>query len=166
MQHTIAPRADFLKGAPAALEPLYRAEKILAQSRLEPALITLLQVRASQINGCAFCIALHVREAEELGEGRDRLYGLMAWRDAPWYSDRERAALEWVEAVTRIEGHVSDELYERISAAFTEDELVYLTLAVSTINSWNRFCIAFRVSPDRADEAFQRLSAQRRVGSG
>lgn len=127
----------------------YRAmvalETYLHQSGLEEKLVLLVKLRASQINGCAFCIDMHWKEARVLGETEQRLYGLDAWREASYYSDRERAALEWTEAVTLIrEGHASDEVYDRVRGQFSEKELSDLTLAVAAINSWNRVAIASR----------------------
>ncbi|HEX3459089.1 MAG TPA: carboxymuconolactone decarboxylase family protein [Candidatus Baltobacteraceae bacterium] len=159
-------RADLLKTNPAALEPIYNAERVLEKAGLDRGLLALVDLRVSQINGCAFCLALHRREAEAAGEGGDRLNALSAWRESPWYSDRERAALEWAESLTTIaDNHVPDDTYRRVSAVFPAEELMYLTLAVATINSWNRFCIAFRESPERADEVFRMLWAQRRLQS-
>ncbi|HEX6997456.1 MAG TPA: carboxymuconolactone decarboxylase family protein [Gammaproteobacteria bacterium] len=118
------------------------------QSGLDPALIELVKVRASQVNGCAFCLDMHTREARARGETEQRLYLLNAWRDANVYTPRERAALAWTEAVTRLEHHeVPDAVYELARAQFSEEELVALTLAVVEINGWNRFSIAFRRPP-------------------
>jgi AhpD family alkylhydroperoxidase len=105
----------------------------------------LVKVRASQINGCAYCIDMHWKDARAAGESEQRLYGLAAWREAPYYSERERAALAWTEELILIaEHHVSDELYEHTRWQFSEQELVDLTLAVGTINAWNRIAISFR----------------------
>ena len=117
-------------------------------SGLDPKLLDLVKLRASQINGCAYCIDMHSKDLRAAGETEQRLYGLDAWREAPFYSDRERAALEWTEAVTLVsETHVPDEVYEGVRKHFTQDELVNLTLAVATINVWNRLSIAFRTVP-------------------
>src|SRR5690606_21285768 len=100
------------------------------------------------INGCAYCIDMHWKDARAAGETEQRLYSLNAWREAPFYTDRERAALEWTEAVTLVsETHVPDELYERVRAHFSEEEMVKLTMAVVTINAWNRIAISFRAVP-------------------
>ena len=117
------------------------------KSGLEGRLIDLVKVRASQINGCGYCIDMHTKDARLDGETEQRLYLLDAWREAPMYSARERAALAWTEAVTRLENHdVADAVYEQAREQFSEEELVSLTLAVVAINGWNRFNIAFRTT--------------------
>src|SRR5262249_19682745 len=130
----------------------YRAmlglEQYLRECSLEQPLIHLVKVRASQINGCAYCIDMHWKDLRVLGETEQRLYSLDAWRECPYYTDRERAALEWTEAVTLItNGHVSDEVYERVRGFFSDNQLTDLTLAVTTINAWNRLVIASRLEP-------------------
>ena len=121
---------------------------VVRNSTLEPALRALVKVRVSQINGCAFCIEMHTRDARAAGETEQRLYLLNAWRAAPFYTKRECAALEWAEAVTRLEHQcVSDEVYERTQRVFSEEELAMLNLAVVEINGWNRFSIAFQMEP-------------------
>ena len=111
------------------------------QSGLERSLLELVKIRASQINGCAFCLVMHTNEARQHGETDDRMHLLNAWREAPVFSERERAALAWAEAVTLVaEGHVPDEVYEQARKQFSEKELVDLTLAVVAINGWNRLC--------------------------
>jgi AhpD family alkylhydroperoxidase len=120
-------------------------EKYLHESSVEESLLLLLKVRASQINGCAYCIDMHWKDSRALGETEQRLYGLDAWRESPYYSERERAALAWTEALTLInEGHVPDSVYEEVKPYFSEKELADLTLAVATINAWNRLAIASR----------------------
>ncbi|HEY8298225.1 MAG TPA: carboxymuconolactone decarboxylase family protein [Candidatus Baltobacteraceae bacterium] len=154
-------RLDPMSVAPQAVAPLFELGKAIGASNLEKNLLVLIQLRASQMNGCAFCLALHVREGKALGEADDRLYGVAAWREAPWYDDRERAALEWTESLTDLSNHgPGDELYARVKEHFSEPELVYLTLAVAAINVWNRFNVAFRTSPARAEAAFQQLHGQ------
>lgn len=145
-------RINYAAAAPEALRPLYEATRYLRTSTtLEASLLHLVFLRASQMNRCAFCIAMHWREAKEDGLSDDQLHGLLAWREAPWYSDRERAALAWTEAVTDIAStHAPDDVFLEAKAAFTERELVDLTLAISTINSWNRFAISFRTPPEKA----------------
>jgi len=116
-----------------------------ATAKLEPKLFELVKTRASQINGCAYCLDMHTKDARHNGETEQRLYGLSAWREAPFYTDRERAALEWTEAVTLVsDSHVPDDVFARVSAQFSEPELVALTFGVVVINSWNRLSIAFR----------------------
>ena len=114
----------------------------------ELSLLNLVCLRASQINGCAYCIDMHWKDLRAAGEGEQRLYGLDAWQESPYYSDRERAALAWTESVTNIQkGHVPNEVYEQVRKSFTEKELVDLTLAITEINSWNRLNIALRTVP-------------------
>jgi AhpD family alkylhydroperoxidase len=141
-------RLDYRKGAPGALQAMWGLEQYLQTCGLEASLLELVRLRASQINGCAYCIDMHTKDARARDETEQRLYALSAWRDTPFYTDRERAALEWTEAVTLVaEGHVPDAVYERVRHHFTEAELVNLTLAVVAINGWNRFAIAFRAVP-------------------
>ena len=138
-------RIDHTKVAPGALRAMYGLEKYLAESSVEKPLRELIKVRASQINGCAYCIDMHWKDARAAGESEQRLYGLAAWHEAPYYSERERAALAWTEELTLIaEHHVSDDLYKQTRRHFSEQELVDLTLAVVTINAWNRISISFR----------------------
>ena len=133
---------------PEALQALYAIEKSIRKSGLELKTLELVRMRASQINGCAFCLDMHSKDARAEGETEQRLYGLNAWRETPYYTDRERAALEWTEAVTLISrDQVPDEVYERVRTQFNESELAMLTLAVASINSWNRLAISFRVVP-------------------
>ena len=116
-----------------------------AEAKLDRALFELVKIRASQINGCAYCLDMHTKEARLAGETEQRIYALSAWRETPFFSDRERAALEWTEAVTRVaDTHVPDDVHALVSAHFTEQELVTLTFAVVVINSWNRLSISFR----------------------
>jgi AhpD family alkylhydroperoxidase len=130
--------------------PLYRAmlalQREVEASGLEPSLLELIKIRASQINGCAFCIDMHTKDARAQGETEQRIYALSAWDEAPFYTERERAALAWTESVTRIaDTHVPDEAYARVRQEFTEDEIVALTFALVTINAWNRLAVSFRV---------------------
>ncbi len=123
-------------------------EKYLHGCGLEEALIHMVKLRASQLNGCAFCLDMHWKDLVSLGENEQRLYSLDAWRECPYYTDRERAALEWTEAVTLVtDGHVDDAVYESVSPHFTEKELADLTFAIATINAWNRLSIAARTVP-------------------
>ena len=154
-------RIDYTTIAPDALQALYGLGKPLAKSGLEQSLLVLVQLRASQINRCAFCLALHAREAEALGEGGDRIACLPAWREAAWYSTRERAALEWTEALTVIAAeHPPGNLVARMKEHFSDAELVYLTLAVATINAYNRFNVAFGTPPEGAESVFRMLHGQ------
>lgn len=139
------PRIDYLRASRGVYEAMLGLEKYLHESGLEKTLLDLIKLRASQINGCAFCIDMHWKDLRAAGEGEQRLYGLDAWEESPYYTDRERAALAWTESVTNIrEGHVPDEVYERVRKFFTEKELVDLTLAITAINGWNRLNIAAR----------------------
>ena len=142
------PRINYLKVAPGAFEALFGLSKYLQKCGLEESLIDLICLRASQINGCAYCIDMHWKDLRAVGEEEQRLYGLDAWEESPYYSDRERAALAWTESVTNIqEGHVPDEVYEQVQKFFTEKELADLTLAITAINGWNRLNIAARTVP-------------------
>ena len=150
------PRVDAGKVAPGARQAMYAVEAYVRKSGLEPALLELVKMRASQINGCAFCLDMHSKDARAQGETEQRLYALNAWHETPFYSERERAALEWTEAVTLIsQNHVPDELYQRVRQQFSEEELVNLTMAVVAINGWNRLAIAFRTVPGEYQPAAQ-----------
>jgi AhpD family alkylhydroperoxidase len=134
--------------APDAINALSALETQVQASGLEKSLIELVKTRASQINGCAFCINMHTQDARKNGETEQRLYLLDAWRESPVYTDRERAALAWTEAVTLIsETHAPDDVYAEVRAQFSEAETVNLTLLIATINSWNRIAISFRFVP-------------------
>jgi AhpD family alkylhydroperoxidase len=138
-------RLDYRKAAPGAVRAMSGLETYLNESGLESPLRELVKVHASQINGCAFCIDMHTKDARAYGETEQRLYALPAWREAPFYTERERAALAWTEAVTLVtESHVPDDVFEQAREHFGERELVDLTLAVVAINGWNRIAIAFR----------------------
>ena len=142
------PRFNGYKAAPGAYKAMLGLEEYLHSSGLEEGLLHLIKLRASQINGCAYCLDMHWKDLRAIGETEQRLYSLDAWRECPWYSDRERAALAWTEAVTLIaESHVPEEVYEATLAEFGEDELVDLTLAVMAINGWNRLQVSMRVHP-------------------
>jgi AhpD family alkylhydroperoxidase len=131
--------------SPDGYKAMAGLEQYLAQCGLEVNLIHLIKLRVSQINGCAYCIDMHWKDLRAAGESEQRLYGLDAWEESPYYTDRERAALHWAEAVTRItEGHVPDAVYDAVRSHFNEKELTDLTLAVTTINAWNRLAIASR----------------------
>src|SRR4051812_32748218 len=141
-------RINYAKVAPGAYHAMMGLEKYLHECGLEVPLIHLIKLRVSQINGCAFCLDMHWKDLRAMGETEQRLYGLDAWEESPYYTDRERAAFLWAEAVTNVrEGHVRDEVYEKVKAVFSEKELADLTLAVAAINSWNRLSIAGRTTP-------------------
>jgi AhpD family alkylhydroperoxidase len=149
------PRLNIFQAAPDTVKALTALETQVQGSGLEQSLIELVKTRASQINGCAFCINMHTQDARKRGESEQRLYLLNAWREAPVYTDRERAALAWTEAVTLIsETHAPDDVYNEVRTHFSEAETVNLTMLIATINSWNRLAIAFRsVPPIRAKAA-------------
>jgi len=141
----MSPRLEYAKVAPGGRDAMLGLEQYVHGAGLEPALLELVKIRASQINGCAYCLDMHWKDLAALGEKEQRMYGLDAWREAPYYTERERAALAWTEAVTTVrEGHVPDEVYEHAKKQFTEKELANLTFAVATINAWNRLAIASR----------------------
>ncbi len=138
-------RMNYMAAAPEGLAALRNLQDYVERCGLEHSLLELVKTRASQINGCAYCMDMHTKDARAAGETEQRLYLLSAWREAPFYSARERAALAWTEAVTRIsDGPVEDELYEEVRRQFDEKELTDLTLAVVAINGWNRLAIPFR----------------------
>ena len=142
------PRLNFYQTAPDAIKALSAVETQVQASGLEQSLIELVRTRASQINGCAYCINMHTQDARKHGESEQRLYLLNAWREAPVYTDRERAALAWTEAVTLIsETLAPDEVYDGVRAQFSEAETVNLTMLIATINAWNRLAISFRAMP-------------------
>ena len=142
------PRIAYNKYSPNALHAMYALEKHLKSSTIEEKLLHLVKLRASQINGCAYCIDMHWKDLRAAGETEQRLYGLDAWEESPYYSERERAALAWTEVITRVtEGHVSDEVYEKVRKHLTEKELADLTLAIVAINGWNRLNVAARTVP-------------------
>lgn len=139
------PRLNPYQAAPAMMKALMALEGQVASAGLEPPLMELVKIRASQINGCAFCLHMHTRDARSRGESEERIYLLDAWPESPLFTERERAALAWTEAVTLVsQTHVPDAVYEQARAQFSEEELVKLTLLVATINAWNRFAISFR----------------------
>ena len=142
------PRVDVSKHATEVQRTMAALERYIFTSGLDHKLILLIKLRASQINGCAYCIDMHSKDARALGETEQRLYALDAWRETPFYTDQERAALEWAEAVTLVsETHVPDEIYERVRLQFNEKEIVDLTFVVGVINLWNRLAISLRAVP-------------------
>jgi AhpD family alkylhydroperoxidase len=144
----VEPRIDYQKASPNAVKAMMALEAAVHRTGLEPGLIELVKMRASQINGCAYCLDMHSKDALARGETAQRLFGLNAWREAPYYTDRERAALEWTESLTLVsQTHVPDEAFEAVRAQFGDEEIANLTLAVVAINGWNRFAIGFRAVP-------------------
>ena len=142
------PRLDAFKAAPQTMQLMLDMSAKVNASGLEHSLQELVKTRASQINGCAFCLQMHTRDARKAGETEERLYLLDAWRESPLYTDRERAALAWTEALTLVsQTHAPDDVYAQLKAQFSEDEQVKLTLLISTINAWNRFQVGFRAVP-------------------
>lgn len=141
-------RIAYAAVAPGAVKAMHGLERYLRECGLEPSLREIVKVRASQINGCGFCIDMHTKDARAHGETEQRLYALAAWRETPFFTERERAALAWTEALTLVaETHVPDAVYDRVHPHFSEEELVNLTLVVTTINAWNRLAIGFRTVP-------------------
>ena len=142
------PRINIKSASPGALNAMLGLEAYLGQCGLDATLLDLIKLRVSQINGCAYCIDMHWKDLRAAGETEQRLYGLDAWRESPYYTERERAALAWAEAVTRVtEGHVPDEVFEEAHRHFNDEELANLTLGVVAINGWNRLSIAYRTTP-------------------
>ena len=141
-------RLDYGRAAAGVYEAMDGLDRYLGGCGLEESLLHLVRLRASQLNGCAYCLDMHWKDLRALGETEQRLYSLDAWRECPYYTERERAALAWTEAVTRITpGHVPDEVHQEARARFSEKELSDLTLAVAAINAWNRLSIAGRLVP-------------------
>jgi AhpD family alkylhydroperoxidase len=141
-------RMNLMNVNPGIIHAMLGLEKQVSKGGLDNKLLDLVRMRASQINGCAYCLDMHSKDARTAGETEQRLYGLNAWRETPYYSARERAALEWTEALTLVtEGHVPDGVYERVRQEFSEDELAHLSLAIVAINGWNRLNVAARTVP-------------------
>lgn len=148
-------RIDHSKQSPAPFQRLVQFSEAVDGTSVEPAILDLVSIRASQLNGCAFCLDMHVKEARIRGERELRLYHLPAWHESPLFAPRERAALAWTEVLTKLPAEgVSDEIYDRVRSRFSEKELSDLTYAVMVINAWNRVNIAFRTVPGSADQAF------------
>ncbi len=157
------PRLESQKASPGAIHAMLALENFVHKSsKLEPSLLELVKMRASQINGCAYCLDMHSKDARAAGETEQRLYTLNAWRETPFFTDRERAALAWTEAVTLItEGHVPDAVYKEARQQFSEEELVNLTMALVAINGWNRLSIAFRAVPGDYQPAARKAEGAR-----
>lgn len=142
-------RLNYYKASPDAIKAMLGLEERIGKSSIEKSLAELVRLRASQINGCAFCVDMHTTDARKGGETDRRLATVVTWRETPFFTDRERAALEWTEALTLIaHDHVPDAVWEAVRPHFSDEELVDLTLLVSTINAWNRFAISFRSMPE------------------
>jgi AhpD family alkylhydroperoxidase len=141
-------RLNYGNAAPGVYAALDALDQYLGECSLDESVLNLVRLRVSQINGCAYCVDMHWKDLRALGESEQRLYSLDAWRECPYYTDRERAALTWAEAVTMLsDGHVSEHVYEEVCSHFSERELCDLTLAVATINAWNRISISARLVP-------------------
>ncbi len=147
MTHARSEYKDFMSLTPDAYSAVRALGQVAAQAGMDKQLLELIKLRASQINGCAFCVQYHIMESEKLGVPTDKLNLVVVWREAPQFSQRERAALAWTEALTMIAGGVSDEVYAEASREFSEKELAYLTSAIAAINVWNRFGAAYRWTP-------------------
>jgi AhpD family alkylhydroperoxidase len=147
MSHARKEYKDFMALAPDAYEIVLALGKVAASAGIDKQLLELIELRASQINGCAFCVQYHILQGESLGMSTDKLNLVVVWREAPQFSPRERAALAWTEALTLLADGVSDEVYAQASTEFSEKELAYLTSAIASINVWNRFGAAFRWTP-------------------
>ncbi|MCY1290546.1 alkylhydroperoxidase AhpD family core domain protein [compost metagenome] len=144
-------KIDLFAAAPQLMKN-WMGTSVAVAASLDPTIIELVKIRASQINGCANCINMHTQEARAKGETEQRIYLLSAWREAPCYSDRERAALGWTEALTRLsEGHTHEQAYEALKQQFTEEEQVKLTLMINVINGWNRLAVGFGLWVDPAE---------------
>jgi AhpD family alkylhydroperoxidase len=144
----MAERLNYARAFPEGVHALLNLEKVIRASGLEPSLLELVKIRASQLNGCAYCLDMHTQDARAQGETEQRIYALSAWQETPFFTPRERAALAWTEAVTNIrDGHTPDTVFEEARREFDEAQLVKLTLAITQINAWNRLAIAFRAEP-------------------
>lgn len=141
-------RIDYKNASPEAYRAMAQLEAVVRHSGLDPHLLELIKIRASQMNGCAFCIDMHTKDARSKGETEQRIYALDAWRETPFFTEKERAVLAWTEALTNIQqGHAPDAVYQELKSHFNENEQVNLTLAITTINAWNRIAIGFRLVP-------------------
>jgi len=162
-------RIEYAKVAPMAMAAMYTLEQYVRQSGLNPSLLELVKLRASQINGCAYCVDMHTKDARARGETEQRLYAVAVWQETPFFTEQERAALAWTEAVTRVRRrHVPEGVYELVRRYFSEKELVDLTMAIIAINGWNRLAISFRTVPGSyqpAIEGKKNATASRAVAS-
>jgi AhpD family alkylhydroperoxidase len=153
MPHARSEYKDFMTQAPDAYEIVRSLGQLAAKAGIDKQLLELIKLRASQINGCAFCVQFHILQGESLGIAADKLNLVVVWREAPQFSARERAALAWTEALTTLTGGVGDEVYAQARAEFSEQELTYLTSAIASINVWNRFGVAYRRTPPARQKA-------------
>ena len=153
MSHARSEYKDFMTQAPDAFEIVRALGQVAAKAGIDKQLLELIKLRASQINGCAFCVQFHILQGESLGIPVDKLNLVVVWREAPQFSPRERAALAWTEALTLLTGGVSDEVYAQARPEYSEQELTYLTSAIASINVWNRFGVAYRWSPPARQKA-------------
>lgn len=148
-------RADFMKQSPELTKKLVELEALLAKATIEEQIQDLVKIRASQLNGCAFCLDMHIKQATIRGERPLRIFNLQAWRESPHFTPRERAALAWTEVLTQIPAQgVADDYYERVRAQLSEKEMVDLAFVVAAINAWNRINIGFRTVPGIRDKAY------------
>lgn len=153
-------RLDYVEASPQGYKALAALDGFVERSGIDPMLLALVQLRASQINGCAYCLDMHSKDLLAMGEDPVRIHTLSAWRETPFFSERERAALRWTEEITLInEGHAPDDAYEEVRRHFNDEELVNLTLAIATIGAWNRLSIAFRGQPGTYQSSRQPLAA-------
>ena len=156
-------RINYATAAPEAVKRIYGLQQYVSQAGLEPKLVLLTQLRASQMNGCAFCMHMHAIELRELGESDVRIDCISSWSETDLFNDRERAALAWTETLTRLDAESAcDELYDEARKHFDEKELIGLTMAVATINVWNRLNVAFRTDPNLAPAVIEQAKAARR----
>ena len=153
MSHARSEYSDFKALAPDAYEIVAALGQAASKAGIDRQMLELIKLRASQINGCAFCVQFHILQGESLGIPADKLNLVVVWRETPLFSSRERAALAWTEALTELDGGVSDEVYAQATAEFSEKELVYLTSAIASINVWNRFGVAYRWTPQARQKA-------------
>ena len=155
MSHARSEYENFKALAPDAYDALFALTQVAAKAGLDRQLLELIKLRASQINGCAFCVQYHILQSETLGISADKLNLVVVWREAPQFSARERAALAWTEALTLLTHGVSEDVYAQVSAEFSEKELAYLSSAIASINVWNRLGVAYRWTPPARKKAVQ-----------
>src|ERR1700733_2204931 len=154
------PRIDLRKTAPGAIQAMLGLQNYVNTSGLPPTLLELVKIRASQINACAYCLDMHSQDARANGESEQRIYALNAWRETPFFNNRERAALAWTESLTLLtQGHVPDAVFEEVRRHFSDEEIVNLSMAVVAINSWNRLLTAFRAVPGEYQPTHRRSTA-------